>query len=553
MTNKEIARAFRELGDLMELHNENPFKVRSYQNAYLTLRKLAALIPEMPEEELKNIKGVGDAIAGKIKELLETGQMATLENFRAKTPEGVREMLDIQGFGPKKVADVWKSLGVETVGELLYACNENRLIELKGFGEKTQNELKKSLQYHLRTRDKFLYAAAEAEAENLFAELKKQLPGAQIEPAGAYRRKTPVLDKIECLIGSEDKSNILKIKDLEIQETGDFFVKAKLESGFAVVLHFCKPEEFGSKWFRFSASDEFMKAFLEAFPSTDFKNLKDENAIFEKAGLQFIPAEMRENNRSIELAKKNSIPQLLEIQDLKGIVHNHSTYSDGLHTLREMAEFTRSQGFEYLVISDHSKSAFYANGLKEDRVRQQWEEIVSLNSELAPFKIFKSIESDILNDGSLDYPDELLKGFDLVIASVHSNLKMDLDKATNRVLKAVENPFTAILGHPTGRLLLSREGYPLDHCKIIDACAANGVSIELNANPYRLDLDWSWIPYAIEKGVLISINPDAHSKEGILDIKWGTYAARKGGLSKANCLNTKSLEEFENWLQTRRI
>ena len=253
----------------------------------------------------------------------------------------------------------------------------------------------------------------------------------------------------------------------------------------------------------------------------------------------------------IEKARAGSIPdELIRTEDIKGIVHNHSTYSDGIHTLRQMAEYVRDSGFDYFVISDHSKAAFYANGLSEDRILMQQREIDELNAELAPFKIFKSIECDILADGSLDYEDEVLESFDLVISSIHSNLKMDQDKAMRRLIAAIENPYTHILGHPTGRLLLSREGYPIDHKTIIDACADHNVIIELNANPHRLDLDWEYIDYAIEKGVKIAINPDAHSKEAIHYIKYGVAAARKGGLTKENCLNTMDLASFQEWVDS---
>jgi len=253
----------------------------------------------------------------------------------------------------------------------------------------------------------------------------------------------------------------------------------------------------------------------------------------------------------LTLNQSKGIPTLIEETDIKGVVHTHSTYSDGLNTLKEMAEYTKAQGFEYLVMSDHSKSAFYANGLQPERVLMQMEEIDALNQQLAPFRIFKGIESDILNDGSLDYPEDILSKFEVIIASVHSNLRMDEAKATQRIIKAVENPHTRILGHPTGRLLLSRQGYPLDHQKVIDACAANGVVIELNASPYRLDLDWSWIPYALEKGVMISINPDAHSKQGIHDIHFGVLSARKGALSAEYCLNAKGVNDFVTWIESR--
>ncbi|HNM27724.1 MAG TPA: PHP domain-containing protein, partial [Saprospiraceae bacterium] len=266
------------------------------------------------------------------------------------------------------------------------------------------------------------------------------------------------------------------------------------------------------------------------------------------AGLPFIAPELREQSAVVQTARAGQLPQLIEENELRGILHVHTTWSDGLHSLRDMAEYVRSLGFDYIGITDHSQSAFYANGLKPDRVLQQMDEIDALNAELAPFRIFKGIESDILNDGELDYEPDLLARFDFVIASVHSNLKMSREKATARVLRAIENPHTSILGHPTGRLLLSREGYPLDWEAIFDACARHKVVIELNANPYRLDLDWTLIPEATRRGIPVSINPDAHSKDGVHDTRYGVFAARKGGLTAAQCLNTKSLDDFSAWL-----
>ena len=528
MTNKEIARTFQFLGNIMELHGENPFKIRSYQNAYIQLRKLPQPLAELPEEELAAIKGVGKAISGKIRELVETGRMETLERYRAQTPEGVQEMLAIKGFGPKKVRVVWKDLGVETIGELLYAVNENRLLELKGFGPKTQEELKRQLEYYQRSKDKFHWAALEAEAVAVRDHLRERLPGVQVEWAGAWRRGCNVVERIEVLVGAEGP----------LPEIPEGLVNSPL------TIYQCAPEAFGSRWFRHTGSAEFLEAFVRAFPGKDFRDLATEEAVFQRAGLPHIAPELREGEWALERAIGGNLPVLIEASDIRGVVHAHSTYSDGLHSLREMAEAARSKGYSYLAITDHSQSAFYANGLKPERVREQWEEIDRLNREQTDFRILKGIESDILSDGSLDYEDELLKGFDLIIASIHSNLRMDREKATQRLIKAVENPYTSLLGHPTGRLLLSREGYPIDHQAVIDACAANGVGIELNANPYRLDLDWSWIPYALEKEVKISVNPDAHSTGGIDDIRFGCLSARKGGLSREACLNAWPVEEF---------
>jgi DNA polymerase (family 10) len=555
MTNKEIARAVRELGDLMELHQENSFKIRSYQNAYLLLRKLDQPLAEIPEAELRAMKGIGEAIASKIHELLGSGQMATLEKYRVMTPPGVREMLEIKGFGPKKIWTIWKDLGIETVGELLYACNENRLVELKGFGLKTQAEVAKMAEYFLRSKDKFLFASIEAYAQNLLAEIRRRMPLLRIELAGELRRCANVVSGIELV--ADDRLDLPHVFDGELLKPATPPSASPLKgstggSDIPVTVHLVGAQEFGSKLFRFSGAKAFLEAFVQAFPAIDFSNLPDEQDIFTKVDIEPIAPELREDGQWIAAARTRSLPRLLEHEDVRGVVHSHSTYSDGIHTLRELAEAAMQAGYEYLVITDHSQSAFYANGLKVERLRQQWQEVEALNSELAPFRVFRGIESDILSDGSLDYPDEILGQFEVVIASVHSNLRMDEAKATARLLRAVENPHTTLLGHPTGRLLLAREGYPLDHRRIIDACAAHGVGIELNANPYRLDLDWSWIPYAASCGVPISINPDAHSREGIFDIRYGVLSARKGGLTAKNCWNELPLEAFAERLNTKK-
>ncbi|MEL6923843.1 MAG: PHP domain-containing protein [Bacteroidota bacterium] len=553
MTNKEIARSFNRLAKIMELHKENPYKIRSYANAYIQLRKLQQPLSEMSPAEMEGLKGVGKTISNKITELLETGQLETYQKYVTQTPPGVVEMLDIKGFGPKKIRVVWKELGAETIGELLYACNENRLVELKGFGQKTQEDLKQKLSYFQQSQGKFHYAALEAEADRVSTLLSESMVGQQVALVGEMRRRNTIVSKIELLTDANlaTLKSVLESSDLTLVKVDGNILLAKTEHDVPVIIYQCAAGEWGSKLFRYTATDAFMKAFLEVAAADDFRQMKTEADIFEKAKLPYIEPELRESEYAVDLAKAASLPTLLEETQIKGVIHNHTTYSDGIHSLREMASYTKDQGYEYLVITDHSKSAFYANGLKPDRLETQWAEIDALNKELAPFKIFKGIESDILSDGSLDYDEQVLQQFDVIIASVHSNLKMDEAKATQRLLTAIANPYTTMLGHPTGRLLLSREGYPIDHKAIIDACAEHGVAIELNANPYRLDLDWSWIPYAMEKGVPISINPDAHSKEGIHDIHFGTLAARKGGLTAEACLNARSLADFEQWLSGR--
>ena len=550
MSNKEIAYAFDELANLMELHEEDGFRIKSYRNAYLTLRKVERPLAEMSDAEVLAIKGVGNAIAEKIHSLLSTGKMPALEKYRAKTPPGVVEMLDVNGFGPKKVRVVWQDMGIESIGELWYACNENRLVEFKGFGLKTQEDLKLKLEYFLRSRDQLHYDAAEQEADFAVSRLSAALPTATIEVVGQVRRRCSVVEKIEILLGFEgDIAAAFDETVLRLESAEHGVYRARLENNTPITIYQCAPEEFGSKLFLLSGAPEFVQAFVKTAAGKDLGNLSTEAAVFQQVGLPFIVPELRENAEIITRAQAGKLPTLIEDADIKGILHVHTTWSDGLHELEDMCSYAKRLGYQYIGITDHSKSAFYANGLQVERVLAQMEAIDALNEKLAPFRIFKGIESDILNDGSLDYEDAILEKFDFIIASVHSNLKMNLEKATARVLRAIENPYTTILGHPTGRLLLSREGYPLDWEVILDACAEHKVSIELNANPYRLDLDWTLIPEATKRGILVAINPDAHSRDGYDDIRYGVLCARKGALTAAQCLNNYDLEVFTSYIK----
>jgi len=553
MTNKAIAKLFDQLAKLMELHGENSFKIRSYQNAYITIRKLDEPLSEMTDDQINTIPGVGKAIAEKIREALNTGTFPTLEKYKAMTPQGVVEMLNIDGLGPKKVDALWKDLEIESPGELLYACIENRLVILKGFGEKTQSEIKKKTEYYLASKNKFLYKNGEIEIEEIVAKIKSTYPEITIQIVGEMRRQMPIVNALELLIvGKKEEFDFAQENFIFSEHTdNELVIKGKSINGFALYLYFYHEEESGSKTFKFTGPSEFINQFVEKNPNISFKELRDEKDIFSKAQLPFIEPFLRDGILEQPNWWTNPPKDIIQLNDIKGIVHNHSTYSDGIHTLKEMSDFVKNEGFEYFVITDHSKSAFYANGLKEDRLLQQIEEIQQLNLQYNDFQVFSGIESDILWDGQLDYEDEILERLDVVVASVHSILKMEKDKATARIIKAIEHPATRILGHPTGRLLLSRPGYAIDYHKVIDACVANNVVIELNANPLRLDLDWSWIPYCLEKGVMISINPDAHNKSAIHDIKYGVLAAQKGGLDAANCLNSKTLSEFKEWVASK--
>ncbi|HMI02330.1 MAG TPA: helix-hairpin-helix domain-containing protein [Pedobacter sp.] len=558
MENKAIARTLRLLSQLMELHDQNPFKIKSVANAAFKVDKLPFAIKTKSLEEIAQIDGLGKSISAKVWELLQTGTMAELQDILKETPEGIVEMLGIKGIGPKKIMVIWKDLAIENIGELYYACNENRLIEAKGFGLKTQEEIKKVIEFQMAAHGKFLYAQAEPLVNKLFEDLAVWLNGFQAEPllgvAGDYRRCLEIIEEIDFAIGTEQIQEIYdqieQFQPLQFDKQDNNTLVALSPFGLKIRLHLGTKADFYLNWFKLTGNDEHVAAVLKIAGEGPFD---DEQAIYKKAGLDFIEPELREGLNEIELAQTGKLPQLIKYEDLKGSLHNHSTWSDGVHTLEEMALYCRDHlQLEYLGMCDHSKSAFYANGLNEQRIFGQHQEIDALNARLAPFKIFKGIESDILYDGSLDYSDDILKTFDFVVASVHSILRMDEEKATSRLITAIENPYTTILGHPTGRLLLSRKGYPIDYKKVIDACAANKVVIEINANPLRLDLDWRWHRYALDKGVLLSVNPDAHRTEGFHDMRYGILVARKGGLQPQQCLNAFSLQDISQYFNNKK-
>ena len=551
MSNKELAKAFKLTAQLMELHDENPFKIRSIQNAAFKLERHPVPIETLDPNEIGSIEGVGKSIQTKITDLLTTDSFPEMDEMLKLTPKGVIDMLSIKGIGPKKVRTLWKELGIESTGELLYACNENRLVELKGFGSKTQLQIKQAIEYMEANQGKYLFAVIEPIALQILQDIRNSGIAEECSYTGEFRRKLEIQEKIELVLVPKEISAVLDfisshpLIDKDSIKSGNTEITAVIAGKLPLILFISDREHFASLLFRTTGNPEHLEMLQEKYKLSIPEISVSENDIYALAKLPYFEPELREGRSEFTLIKEGKLPALVEEKDLKGILHNHTTYSDGAHTLEEMAVYCKGLGYQYLGICDHSKSAFYANGLQPERILKQHEEIDALNSKLGPFRIFKGIESDILTDGSLDYPDEILKSFDFIVASIHSGLRMDKEKATQRLLKAIENPFTTILGHPTGRLLLAREGYPIDHQKIIDACAANGVIIELNANPYRLDLDWRYIPYALNKNVLISINPDAHRMEGYHDMHYGVCVARKGGLTKSSTFNTFSLEEIE--------
>lgn len=556
MDNYQIADIFSLLSKLMDINQENNFKAKSYASAAFNIEKLPFQLTETPKQKISEIRSIGESTASKIFEILETGELAALKELVEKTPTGVIEMLNLKGLGPKKISTIWKEMGIESIGELLYACRENRLKLYKGFGEKTQQNVIETIEFYLNNQGSHLYAQVEAVEPQITAYLQKLFSPENIALTGSFKRQLEFVDELEYVVN--DINEMIKPKFQSAQppqllEENPGSLLYKLLNGLKLKLYTGKGD-FSKNLFETSGSDEFITAFTSICGEPVYSNIDttDDKEIFSNAGINYIPAYLRETAKIIDKAKSGSLPNAIQPGDIKGIIHSHSNWSDGSNTLEDMAIAAKEQGFEYLVISDHSKSAFYAQGLFEEKISAQHKLIDELNNNLTGFKIFKSIESDILYDGSLDYSNAVLATFDIVIASVHSILKMTEEKAMQRLITAIENPYTTILGHMTGRLLLSRKGYPVNHKKIIDACAANNVVIELNAHPSRLDIDWRQIDYALEKNVLISIDPDAHSIDGFKDIRYGVLVAQKAMVTKEQNLSSMNLLQFEEFVQRRK-
>lgn len=568
MGNAEIVEILELTAKLLELHGADPFKIKGYAVAAFYLDKYKdGELALMSLEELTKLQGIGKSTASKIIEISERGTFKELEELLENTPAGVLEMFSIKGIGAKKIAVLWRDLGIDNVHELELACQSGKIAKVKGFGGSTEQKILESIAFLKDQAGKLRMDKAELIAQVLTDELKKHF--SRVEVAGEVRRKTEVVETIRLLAATESPlllHTALQSMDMLVadeKKSSPFVWRGKVKDvSVDVEIVAVKPENMVNELFLETAAPDHLNAVTVSggtlWRQTKYELFDTEEAIYDKAGLPYIVPEMREGAGEFIWAETRQHDQLITWDDLKGILHNHSTYSDGQHTLEQMALFCQELGFEYLGIADHSQTASYASGLKPEDVYRQHEEIARLNERFAlsgadkPFKILKGIESDILGDGSLDYSDEILSSFDYVVASVHSNLTMTLEKATARLLKAIQNPYTTILGHPTGRLLLSREGYPIDHKVIIDACAEYKVVIEINASPWRLDLDWRWIAYCMEKGVLLSINPDAHKMEGYYDMHYGVAVARKGGLTKEMTFNAFSLAEIEEYLKMRK-
>lgn len=548
MTNAEISAIFTSLSRLMDVHGEDSFKAKSYSVAAFQIDQLPQELSTMSPEAIAYAKGIGQSTAKKIIEILNTGRLSQLEDLLQRTPPGVLEILQIKGLGPKKVRSIWQEMGIESVGELEYACNENRLSSFKGFGQKTQEAVLQQIAFIQNNQGFYLWAEAHAIAETWMNRLQKSFSQYQFAYCGDYYQQNNTLATLE--IVTDMPFDLLprlwaNAPGIEMQSS-ESSLRLQLPGNLPLQFYFVPNGQVAVEQFKRSASDEFLEHFAShhQFPIDP----NDEAAIFVHNNLDFVPAPLRTSSKFLG----RPTPKLIQANDVKGIIHAHSRWSDGQETLEVMVQELIKRGMQYLVITDHSQAAYYAGGLTPDRVAAQQLEIDMLNKKYSPFKVFKGIEADILNDGSLDYDAAVLATFDIVIASVHSNLKMNEEKAMQRLLAAIQNPYTTILGHPSGRLLLSRQAYPLDYKMIIDACKENDVVIEINAHPRRLDLDWQWVAYALEQDVLLSVNPDAHALEGFDDVYYGCIAAQKGCLTAAHNLSSYTLEELERFIELKK-
>lgn len=549
MDKREIARIFEDIGLMLELKGDSPFKSRAYYNAARTIETLSGDLPGLVASgRIRDHTGIGQAIAEKLAELVGTGRLAYYDKLKETVPPGLLEMTAIPGLGPKKVAAIWQQLGLTTVGELEYACNENRLVSLSGFGRKTQDKIREGLAQFKRRRGFHLYANVAREAEAILQAVRLS-PGVRAaELVGELRRRMEIVRAIPLLAAADRPDTVLdgllQVEGLtELTLTGRR-ITAKSPLGLVVEVDVVEAIT-GVALLAATGNDRHLTQLAEraarrglprnppALPAGD-----SEEAVYAALGLPFIAPELREGLDEVEAAEAGRLGPLVEAGQIQGVFHTHTTDSDGAAGLDEMVEAARTLGYRYIGISDHSQSAFYANGLKEDRVRAQHAAIDALRKRVRDIAIFKGIEADILPDGAMDYPDEVLARFDFVIGSVHSRFNLPEEEQTARVVRALSHPYVTMLGHPTGRLLLSREGYRIDMTRVLDAAREHGKVVEINANPHRLDLDWRLCRSARAQGVKTSINPDAHATEGLRDVPFGVNVARKGGLTPADVVNT---------------
>lgn len=557
----------------MEILGENPFRCRAYEEGARSLEALEGGPREWMESGiLATTKGIGKGLSEKVDEWARTGHIKSCDDIRSQVPAGLLELTSIPGLGPKKIRVLWKELGIETLGQLEEAIDSGRLLKIAGFGEKSAEKIKAGIDQRKHYESRVTLEVATAAAELVLERLRHVKSIGRLELAGSYRRSRETVKDLDVIATSSDPETVMKafvaIPGVQrIIAHGPTKSSILLDGGIPADLRVVEDNQFAAALNYFTGSKEHNTALRGRAKKMGFKlneyglfpedsetpiETPDEEAIYRRLGLAYIEPEMRENNGEIEAAEKGELPKLIARADLRGIVHCHTTFSDGKNTPLEMATAARDLGFEYIVICDHSQSAYYAGGMKPDALKAQMDEIDDLRKKLKPFRLFYGIESDILADGAFDYDTETLGRLDVVIGAIHTRLTMGREEMTERVCRALENPAITILAHPTGRLLQRREPFNADMDKVIATAGAHDVVMEINSHPWRLDLDWRYIRQARAAGCRFSIDPDSHNTIGLRDVRYGVGIARKGWLAAADVINTMSAQQFADWTAARK-
>tara|TARA_R110002096_G_scaffold4493_15_gene20901 strand:- start:1192 stop:2931 length:1740 start_codon:yes stop_codon:yes gene_type:complete len=569
---EEIAKILRQIALLLELKGENPFKVRAYRTGAETVETFSGdFIQLAKDNELKPIKGIGDALAKKIHQLVTEGKMEFWENLRSEFPDTIFELFEVQGLGPKKAKALYEELGVDSIEKLKEVCESGAASKLSGFGAKSVQKILEAIAFRESFAGRFRLGDVAGHVEAILEGLKSHPATSRAEAAGSIRRGKETVHDLDFIVATKEPQALMDFFveqpwTAEVLVHGATKSSIRLENGVQCDLRAVSNEEYPCALVYFTGSKEHniqlrSRALKRGLTLNEYRlaptegsdaktpKIQEEKDVYRALGLDWIDPALREATGEVEAAESGDLPKLIERENLRGTFHNHTTASDGKNSLEEMAEAAQELGLQYLGIADHSKSSFQANGLNEERLRAQIAEIRKLNEGFdGDFKVFAGSEVDILRNGGLDFDDDLLSELDYVVASVHNAMQLEESEMTKRLLSAIENPHVTMVGHLTGRLLLQRDPYALNIPKIIDACAANQTIIELNCNPWRLDMDWRWWKLATEKGVKCSINPDAHRAGDLQYLHFGILQARKGWLTRDNVINCLPLAEVENAL-----